>query len=68
MATRVSGDWLGWIKFFLLGIELTAKEAIVVSEKRVTLQADMEKLIAASAAACRSSACSMSIQSSMRGA
>lgn len=45
MATRVSGDWLGWIKFFLLGIELTAKEAIVVSEKLVTLQADTEKLI-----------------------
>jgi len=44
-AIRAKGDWLGWIKFFLLGIELTAKEAIVVSEKLVTLQADMDKLI-----------------------
>jgi Fic family protein len=44
-AIRVKGDWLGWIKFILLGIEITAKEAIVVSERLITLQADMEKLI-----------------------
>jgi len=44
-AIRAKGDWLGWVKFFLLGIELTAKEAIVVSEKLITLQDDMKKLI-----------------------
>lgn len=44
-AIRAKGDWLGWVKFLLLGIELTAKEAIVVSEKLVTLQADMDKLM-----------------------
>ena len=44
-AVRARGDWLGWVKFFLLGVELTAKEAIVVSEKLVALQADMNKLI-----------------------
>jgi Fic family protein len=42
-AIRARGDWLGWIKFLLLGIELTAKEAIGVSEKLLGLQADMNK-------------------------
>jgi len=45
-AIRAKGDWLGWLKFFLLGIELTAKEAIVVSEKLVALQADMDRRLA----------------------
>jgi Fic family protein len=43
---RAEGDWLGWVKFFLLGIELTAKEAIGVSERLVILQSDMNTLIA----------------------
>jgi Fic family protein len=42
---RARGDWLGWVKFFLLGIELTAKDALGVSERLVVLQADMNKLI-----------------------
>ncbi len=42
---RAKGDWLGWIKFFLLGIELTAKEAVGVSERLVALQADMNTLV-----------------------
>lgn len=41
---RANGDWLGWVKFFLLGVELTAKEAVGVSEQLVTLQTEMEKL------------------------
>lgn len=44
---RANGDWLGWVKFFLLGVELTAKEAVGVSEKLVALQAEMEKLTVA---------------------
>jgi Fic family protein len=43
-AIRAKGDWLGWVKFFLLGIELTAKEATSVSEKLVVLQSDMKRL------------------------
>ena len=42
---RAKGDWLGWIKFFLLGIELTAKEAIGVSDRVIALQAEMNTLI-----------------------
>ena len=42
---RAKGDWLGWIKFFLLGIELTAKEAIGVSERLIALQSEMNDLI-----------------------
>lgn len=42
---RAKGDWLGWVKFFLLGIELTAKEATAVSERLVALQSGMNKLI-----------------------
>lgn len=42
---RAKGDWLGWVKFFLLGVELTAKEAIGMSERLVVLQADMNKLL-----------------------
>ena len=42
---RANGDWLGWVKFFLLGVELTAKEAVGVSEKLVALQAEMDERI-----------------------
>lgn len=42
---RAKGDWLGWVKFFLLGIELTAKEATAVSERLVALQSGTNKLI-----------------------
>lgn len=42
---RSKGDWLGWVKFMLLGVELTAKDAIAVSEKLVALQEEMNKLV-----------------------
>lgn len=45
MEVRSKGDWLGWVKFMLLGVELTAKDAIAVSEKLVALQDEMAKRI-----------------------
>lgn len=42
---RSKGDWLGWTKFFLLGVEITAKDAVAVSEKLESLSAEMEKLM-----------------------
>jgi len=45
MDMRSKGDWLGWIKFMLLGIELTAKEAISVSESLGKLQGEMSELV-----------------------
>jgi Fic family protein len=45
MSVRAAGDWLGWVKFVLLGVELTAKEAISVSENLVALQSEMAALI-----------------------
>ncbi len=33
MEVRSTGDWLGWIKFMLLGVELTTKDTIAVSEQ-----------------------------------
>ena len=45
MEVRSRGDWLGWVKFMLLGVELTAKDAIAVSENLIGLQAEMDKLI-----------------------
>lgn len=43
MRVRSHGDWLGWVKFMLLGIELTAKEAITVSEQLIGLMDEMAK-------------------------
>jgi Fic family protein len=45
MEVRSKGDWLGWVKFMLLGVELTAKDAIAVSEKLVALQEESTKLV-----------------------
>jgi Fic family protein len=45
MEVRSKGNWLEWVKFFLLGVQLTAKDAVAVSEKVVTLQTDMDKLV-----------------------
>ena len=45
MDVRSKGDWLGWVKFMLLGVELTAKDAISVSEKVEGLQLEMNKLL-----------------------
>ncbi|MGH8634312.1 MAG: Fic family protein, partial [Burkholderiales bacterium] len=45
MEVRSKGDWQGWVKFMLLGVELTAKDAISVSEKLEKLQAQMSKLV-----------------------
>lgn len=42
MRVRSHGDWLGWVKFMLLGIELTAKEAITISEQLIAMKGDME--------------------------
>lgn len=44
MSVRSKGDWLGWVKFMLLGIELTAKEAVSMSDRLQALQEEMEKL------------------------
>ena len=46
MSVRSKGDWLAWVKFMLLGVELTAKDAIAVSEKLESLQSEMDKLVA----------------------
>ncbi len=46
MSVRSQGDWQGWVKFMLLGIELTAKEAVSMSERLKSLQDEMEKLTA----------------------
>lgn len=43
MRVRSHGDWLSWVKFMLLGIELTAKDAAAVCEKLQALQREMEK-------------------------
>ena len=42
MAVRSKGDWLGWVKFMLLGVEITAKDAVAVSEKLERLDAEMQ--------------------------
>jgi Fic family protein len=49
MRVRSEGDWLAWAKFMLLGVELTAKGAIAVSEKLASLQSEMDELVAAQA-------------------
>jgi len=46
MRVRSHGDWLSWVKFMLLGVELTAKDAVAVCEKLQTLQEEMKKLAA----------------------
>lgn len=46
MEVRSQGDWLGWVKFMLLGVELTAKDAISVSEKLENLQNELTPLTA----------------------
>lgn len=45
MEVRSKGSWLEWVKFMLLGVELTAKDAIAVSEKLISLQEEMSKLV-----------------------
>ena len=42
---RSHGEWLEWVRFFLLGVELTAKEAVSVSEKLVALQSEMDERV-----------------------
>ena len=46
MDVRSKGDWMGWVKFMLLGVEITAKDAVAVSENLASLNAEMEKLVA----------------------
>ena len=45
MEVRSKGNWLEWVKFMLLGVELTAKDAIAVSEKLISFQEEMSKLV-----------------------
>jgi Fic family protein len=45
MDVRSKGDWLGWVKFLLLGVEITAKDAVAVSEKLAALNAEMEERV-----------------------
>ncbi len=42
MDVRSKGDWLGWVKFMLHGVEITAKDAVVVSENLERLNAEIE--------------------------
>ena len=42
MDVRSKGDWLGWVKFMLHGVEITAKDAVVVSENLERLHAEIE--------------------------
>lgn len=46
MRVRSHGDWLSWVKFFLLGVELTAKDAVAVCEKLQVFQREMDGLAA----------------------
>lgn len=45
MSVRSKGDWQAWVKFMLLGVELTAKDAIAVSKNLEHLQSEMDKLL-----------------------
>ena len=45
MEVRSKGNWFEWVKFMLLGVDLTAKDAIAVSEKLISLQEEMSKLV-----------------------
>ena len=42
MDVRSKGDWLGWVKFMLHGVEITAKDAVAVSENLERLHAEIE--------------------------
>jgi Fic family protein len=46
MRVRSHGDWSSWVKFMLLGVELTAKDALAVCEKLQVVRSDMEKRVA----------------------
>lgn len=43
---RSHGDWLAWVKFMLLGVELTAKDALAVCDKLQALQREMDARVA----------------------
>lgn len=45
MEVRSKGDWQGWVRFMLLGVELTAKDAISVSQHLEQLQTQMNELV-----------------------
>ena len=42
MNVRSKGDWLGWVKFMLLGIQITAQEAVAMADKLIALQDEMQ--------------------------
>lgn len=46
MRVRSHGDWQTWVKFMLLGVELTAKDALAVCEKLQALQREMDGVAA----------------------
>lgn len=45
MNVRSKGDWLGWVKFMLLGIEITAKEAVAMADKLIALQEELNGVV-----------------------
>lgn len=45
MAIRLSGDWEGWLKFFLRGVATTATEAKVTAQKIFDLREQHRRLI-----------------------
>ena len=45
MAVRIQGDWEGWLRFFLLGIALTAEEATATARAIVQLREDHRSLL-----------------------
>ena len=45
MDVRSRGDWPGWVKFMLLGVEITARGAVADSEKLESLDGEMLKLV-----------------------
>lgn len=46
MRVRSHGDWLAWVKFMLLGVELTAKDALAVCDKLQALQRETDARVA----------------------
>jgi Fic family protein len=45
MAVREKGDWEGWIRFFLSGVDQTAREATATAEKLFELREAHRSLI-----------------------
>lgn len=46
MRVRSHGDWQSWVKFFLLGVELTAKDTVAVCDRLQALRRETDALAA----------------------